>query len=398
MILAELEVFHSRPIAPTRRVALGRARPAGRRRRPGFGGHPARRHRRGAHPGARPRAVRRPRPAHPPARGGLPDPPAPAAAPPADRPGGPAAQRPPAAWATGEELAFELDDKGSAAQHILAAVYAAGALPPGAREPGDGGDPQGHALDGRDRRHARGPPVRAGPAPWLVGARRTATRSAGRCGCSTCGAGATVPAAGPSSAGSATWSAAAHPDHGGDRGEAADRIAELAEARRILLCDRDDRRRRPALPRARAAAGTTRRWSRSTRALVDTLACRWCGPTSPTAARAGAAPDRAPKLIACVREEARRLSTTAGVAPDAAGAGGPLDGRPHVLDGGGRGPARRRAGADRLPAAPAGPARPPADRALPRHHGPVPVRVRHPGPVRHARGVGVATPPPSPAR
>ena len=37
MILAELEVFHSRPIAPTRRVALGRANlpvtPA-----PGFGG------------------------------------------------------------------------------------------------------------------------------------------------------------------------------------------------------------------------------------------------------------------------------------------------------------------------------------------------------------------------
>jgi hypothetical protein len=37
VILAELEVFHSRPIAPTRRVALGRTRlpcdPA-----PGFGG------------------------------------------------------------------------------------------------------------------------------------------------------------------------------------------------------------------------------------------------------------------------------------------------------------------------------------------------------------------------
>ena len=28
---------------------------------------------------------------------------------------------------------------------------------------------------------------------------------------------------------------AAHPDHGGDRGEAADRLAELSEARRILL-------------------------------------------------------------------------------------------------------------------------------------------------------------------
>src|SRR5918995_4552608 len=33
----------------------------------------------------------------------------------------------------GEELSFELDDKGSSAQHILAAVYAAGELPLGAR-------------------------------------------------------------------------------------------------------------------------------------------------------------------------------------------------------------------------------------------------------------------------
>ena len=34
---------------------------------------------------------------------------------------------------TGEELTFEIDDKGSPAHHILAAVYAAGELPLGAR-------------------------------------------------------------------------------------------------------------------------------------------------------------------------------------------------------------------------------------------------------------------------
>src|SRR5690606_19179557 len=63
-----------------------------------------------------------------------------------------------------------------------------------------------------------------------------------------------------------------------------------------------------------------------------------------------------------------------------------LDGRPHVLDGRRRGPAGRRPRADRLPPPPAGEAGAAAGRPLPGHRGPVPVRLRDPGPVRHAGG------------
>ena len=59
------------------------------------------------------------------------------------------------------------------------------------------------------------------------------------------------------------------------------------------------------------------------------------------------APDRPPVLIQAVREEAARLAARVrGV-----GARRPIDGRAHVLDGRGRGSARRRPGADQLPAA-----------------------------------------------
>jgi hypothetical protein len=131
VILAELEVFHSRPIAPTRRVALGRLNlpvtPA-----PGFGGlllggivaghideldpdlfddlhrltlqvqegmrvpQPRLRHRFQQDRIGLTRSLHR-------------------------------------LVGEGEDLTFELEDKGAAAQHILAAVYAAGSCrsPPG---------------------------------------------------------------------------------------------------------------------------------------------------------------------------------------------------------------------------------------------------------------------------
>ena len=131
MILAELEVFHSRAIAPTRRVAVGDRRlpttPA-----PGFGGillggivaahvpvldpdlfddldrlarqleagysipQPRLRHRLQTDRVGLQRSVHRLR-------------------------------------GEGEELSFELDDKGAPAHHILAAVYAAGEMPLGSR-------------------------------------------------------------------------------------------------------------------------------------------------------------------------------------------------------------------------------------------------------------------------
>src|SRR5829696_4554731 len=131
MVLAELEVFHSRPIAPTRRVALGDSdlpvSPA-----PGFGGillggvvaafmpaldpdlfddldrltlqleagmdipQPRLRHRLQVDRVGLQRSVHR-------------------------------------LHGDGEEISFELDDKGSPAHHILAAVYAAGAMELGPR-------------------------------------------------------------------------------------------------------------------------------------------------------------------------------------------------------------------------------------------------------------------------
>ncbi len=96
VILAELEVFHSRPIAPTRRVALGHVdlpvTPA-----PGFGGILLGGVVAAYMPGLDPDLVRRPRHADPPAGGRVPHPAAPAAAPAPDRPDRAAAQRAPAA-------------------------------------------------------------------------------------------------------------------------------------------------------------------------------------------------------------------------------------------------------------------------------------------------------------
>lgn len=231
MILAELEVFHSRPIAPTRRVALGNrdlpVTPA-----PGFGGillggvvaahmpaldpdmfddldrltrqleagyripQPRLRHRLQVDRIGLQRSVHRLR-------------------------------------GDGEELSFELDDKGSSAQHILAAVYAAGELPLGARNRVmeairkamrwtgaiDGGLVA--MLSGLARHHDWSADAYRDPVSWalgvldLTGGQRPARRAVQRR--------------------FRDLVRAAHPDHGGDRGEAADRLAELSEARRILL-------------------------------------------------------------------------------------------------------------------------------------------------------------------
>jgi hypothetical protein len=232
VILAELEVFHSRPIAPTRRVALGRCdlpvTPA-----PGFGGillggivaahipvldpdffddldrltrqleagyripQPRLRHRLQTDRVGLQRSVHR-------LRGG------------------------------GEELAFEIDEKGSAAQHILAAVYAAGALPLGARNRVmeairkamrwtgaiDGGLVS--MLSGLARHHDWSTEAYRDPVSWALGVLELSGKGE-------------RPARRLVQRRFRDLVRAAHPDHGGDRGEAADRLAELSEARRILL-------------------------------------------------------------------------------------------------------------------------------------------------------------------
>ena len=230
-MLAELEIWHSRPIAPTRRVALGRSTlptdPA-----PGFGGlllggivaahvgdleadllpelgrlvadleagrripQPRLRHRLQVdHIGlarSRHRLV-----------------------------GG------------GDALDFEFDDQGAPASQILGAVYAAGAVDLGARS--------GVMEVLRRAIRWQGP---VGPAlvSHLAGTAGARTWSAGafadpeRWALTTLGfPGAGLPDRTTVQRRFRALLRAAHPDHGGDVDAAATRIAELSEARQILL-------------------------------------------------------------------------------------------------------------------------------------------------------------------
>ena len=234
MILAELEVFHSRPIAPTRRVALGRLNlpvtPA-----PGFGGlllggivaghiedldpdlfddlhrltlqlqegmrvpQPRLRHRFQQDRIGLTRSIHR-------------------------------------LVGEGEDLAFGFEDKGAPAQHILAAVYAAGQLPltsrarvmdtirKGMRWSG----PLDHGfvshLSGLDRGRDWSTAAFRDPVQWALGVLGLTADST-----------AALPERIRIQRQFRDLLRVAHPDHGGDSDGAAQRIAELAEARRILL-------------------------------------------------------------------------------------------------------------------------------------------------------------------
>lgn len=231
MPLAELEVYHSRPIAPTRRVAIGErdlpVSPA-----PGFGGlllggvvaakmpgldpdlfddldrlthqleagmripQPRLRHRLQVDRVGLQRSVHR-------------------------------------LHGEGEELSFEIEDKGSPAQHILAAVYAAGELAYGPRSlvmgairkamrwSGEVDNALVAHLSGLATHQEWSRSAYQDPIGWAIGVLalpggdrpgRTVIQRRFR-----------------------ELVRAAHPDHGGDREGAAHRLAELAEARRILL-------------------------------------------------------------------------------------------------------------------------------------------------------------------
>ena len=234
MILAELEVFHSRPIAPTRRVALGRVNlpvtPA-----PGFGGlllggivaghieeldpelfddlhrltlqlqegmrvpQPRLRHRFQTDRIGLTRSVHR-------------------------------------LVGEGEDLRYEFEEKGSAAQHIVAAVYAAGQLPVTARarvmdtirKGMRWSGPLDHVfithLSGLDRSRDWSTAAFRDPVQWALGVLHLAD-----------GLAAPVPGRGDVQRRFRDLLRDAHPDHGGDTDEAAQRIADLTEARRILL-------------------------------------------------------------------------------------------------------------------------------------------------------------------
>ena len=237
MILAELEVFHSRPIAPTRRVALGRSRlptdPA-----PGFGGillggivaghmdlldpdlfddlhrltlqledgqripQPRLRHRFQTDRIGLTRSVHR-------------------------------------LVGEGEDLEFEFELKGAAAQHILAAVYAAGALPRGARAKSLAVIRRAMrwtgALDhsfvahvtGLERSRTWSAHAFEDPVRWAIGVLGLGVQGSGAAG--------GAPDRLVVQRRFRDLLREAHPDHGGPTEDAAERIADLTEARRILL-------------------------------------------------------------------------------------------------------------------------------------------------------------------
>jgi hypothetical protein len=232
VIVAEMEVFHSRSIAPTRRVALG-ARDLPVTPAPGFGGillggvvaahipaldpdlfddldrltrqleagyripQPRLRHRLQTDRIGLQRSVHRLR-------------------------------------GEGEELSFEVDDQGSPAHHILAAVYAAGDLPVGARSRvmeairkamrwsgAIDGSLVAH-LSGLARDHDWSADAYRDPVGWALGVLDLAGRDQ-------------RPGKRAIQRRFRDLVRAAHPDHGGDRSEAGGRLVELTEARRILL-------------------------------------------------------------------------------------------------------------------------------------------------------------------
>ena len=230
MLLAELEVFHSRPIAPTRRVSLGvsvlPSSPA-----PGFGGlllagigaqfapqldpeylddlirltHELEAGQRVSQPRLRHRLQ-------------------------ADRVGLNRCRH--VLWGTGEELIYDLDEHGAPEPNVLVAAYAAGRLTPDHRASvlatlrralrwrGDlGPDFIEYLTESADTASWS----RLGgtdPLVWALGVFGLAPEGAKRAVVQTR---------------FRELLRDAHPDHGGASGEAADRIGELTEARRILL-------------------------------------------------------------------------------------------------------------------------------------------------------------------
>lgn len=235
MILAELEVFHSRPIAPTRRVALGRTdlpvSPA-----PGFGGillggivaghmaeldpelfddlHRLTHQLQEGHRIPQPRLRHRFQ---------------------TDRIG--LTRSVHRLIGQGEDLGFEFEAKGAAAQHILAAVYAAGQLPLVARGRvmetirlamrWSGALDRGFVAHVTGLERSRSWSARAfhDPVQWAIEV----------LGLSDVDDALAVPNRSAVQRRFRDLLRAAHPDHGGDTDDAAQRIAELTEARRILL-------------------------------------------------------------------------------------------------------------------------------------------------------------------
>lgn len=235
MLLAEIEVFHSRPIAPTRRVALGSRNlpvdPA-----PGFGGillagvvaahmaeldpelfddlHRLTLQLQEGHRIPQPRLRHRLQ---------------------VDTVGLTRSRH--RLLGGGEDLEFEFEEKGAPAQHILAAVYAAGEMPLVSRGRVMEGLRTAMRWTGRlDRGFIAQVTGLDRHQPWSARAFHDPVRWAIEVlGLLDQADAHAVPDRSAVQRRFRDLLREAHPDHGGARSTAAERIAELSEARRILL-------------------------------------------------------------------------------------------------------------------------------------------------------------------
>jgi hypothetical protein len=233
VILAELEVFHSRPIAPTRRVAIGRRHlplhPA-----PGFGGillgGIAAAHVDGLDPDLVPDLYRLVdqlelgrRIAQPRLRYRFQT----------DRIGLTKSRL--RLVGDGETMHFDFDTKATSAQYLLGAVYAAGQLPYTDRRAVMAAVRKGLAWRGRLDRgliaHLGG---RRGPTAWTPEAFTDPVKWALGVLGFTDGPDGAIDRRGVQRR-FREQARTAHPDHGGNADGAAERLSDLAEARRILL-------------------------------------------------------------------------------------------------------------------------------------------------------------------
>lgn len=142
----------------------------------------------------------------------------------------------------GERLSFDFDDHGAAAQQVLGAVYAAGRLEPSVRRPvmatirraiGWAGPIGAELIASLSGVRSGGVTSRAAlenPTAWALGLLGFAGPGPGGTGVAP----GTTPPAKDVVRRYREKLRDAHPDHGADSADAARRIAELTEARRIL--------------------------------------------------------------------------------------------------------------------------------------------------------------------
>ena len=239
MLLAELEIRHSRAVAPTRRVALGPhwlpTDPA-----PGYGGillgGIVAAHLGDVDPELRDEFLA----LVDDLEAGRTHPPAPAAPPVPDRRRRPRPQPPQARRASGDDAsatcASSSEGHGRPVPQLLGAVYAAGRLHADARPARVRRHPQGGAVGGRPRPRADRPTCPTSPACRPTSWRRFATDE--RWAREVLGFGPDERSPDRDevqSAASGSLLRESHPDHGAEHEGAGQRILELTEARRILL-------------------------------------------------------------------------------------------------------------------------------------------------------------------